>query len=62
TREWKPGEIFLFDDTIEHEAWNKSDQPRYVLIWEVWRPELTQRQRQLITDLFKAFASPAMMS
>lgn len=60
TREWKPGEIFLFDDTIEHEAWNRSGQPRYVLIWEVWRPELKPRQRQLIADLFKAFSSSAV--
>ena len=25
TREWRPGEVWAFDDTIEHEAWNESD-------------------------------------
>ena len=52
TREWKDGEVFIFDDTIEHEAWNHSDAPRYVLIFEVWRPELNARQRHLITELY----------
>jgi tetratricopeptide (TPR) repeat protein len=52
TREWTPGELFLFDDSINHEAWNESSDPRYILIFEVWRPELSQRQRRLLTDLF----------
>lgn len=53
TREWKDGEVFVFDDTIEHEAWNRSDKPRYVLIFEIWHPDLSQRQRTLITEFFK---------
>ena len=27
TRPWRMGEAFVFDDTIEHEAWNESDEP-----------------------------------
>lgn len=57
TREWKDGELFIFDDTIEHEAWNHSDRPRYVLIFEIWHPDLTARQRELISKLF-ALAAP----
>jgi len=52
TRAWHPGEMFLFDDTIEHEAWNNGNAPRYILIFECWRPELAQRQRDLLTQLF----------
>lgn len=52
TRRWREGELFLFDDTIEHEAWNDSDAPRFVLIFELWRPELDARQRRLVTKLF----------
>lgn len=59
TREWKDGEVFIFDDTIEHEAWNKSESPRYVLIFEIWHPALSARQRQLVSDLFKLGGSPA---
>lgn len=53
TREWADGEVFIFDDTIEHEAWNHSDGPRYILIFEHWRPELSPRQRHLVSELFK---------
>lgn len=32
THEWRDGEGFAFDDTIEHEAWNRSSEPRVVLL------------------------------
>ena len=47
TRTWNVGEAFLFDDTIEHEAWNNSSEDRFVLIFEVWRPELTEAEQRL---------------
>lgn len=59
TRAWEPGTLFAFDDTVEHEAWNRSDAPRYVLIFEIWRPDLTLRQRALVTKLFAAGKAPA---
>ncbi|HEY1560817.1 MAG TPA: aspartyl/asparaginyl beta-hydroxylase domain-containing protein [Caulobacteraceae bacterium] len=49
TREWREGEAFIFDDTIEHEAWNNSDKPRAVLICDVWNPRLSNEERDLIT-------------
>jgi aspartyl/asparaginyl beta-hydroxylase (cupin superfamily) len=51
TRAWTPGEAFVFDDTIEHEAWNTSDQPRAVLIFDTWNPYLTDAERELVTAL-----------
>jgi aspartyl/asparaginyl beta-hydroxylase (cupin superfamily) len=48
TREWIPGKAWVFDDTIEHEAWNLSDSPRAVLIFDVWNPFLTPAERDLI--------------
>ncbi|MBV8144797.1 MAG: aspartyl/asparaginyl beta-hydroxylase domain-containing protein, partial [Gammaproteobacteria bacterium] len=36
TREWQPGEAWVFDDTIQHEAWNDSDTPRAILIFDIW--------------------------
>lgn len=47
-REWKMGELFLFDDTIEHEASNNSDQLRVVLIFDIWHPMLTDYEREAI--------------
>src|SRR5436190_24364353 len=51
TVEWREGEIILFDDTIEHEARNDSDRDRLVLIFDVWRPELSQNERDAIVRL-----------
>lgn len=32
SRSWTEGRVFVFDDTVEHEAWNDSDLPRVVLL------------------------------
>lgn len=36
-RTWQEGESLIFDDTIEHEVWNDSDQPRVVLFLDIKR-------------------------
>ncbi len=54
TRLWRVGEAFAFDDTIEHEAWNDSDEPRTVLICDIWRPDLSEIERALIVEVMKA--------
>lgn len=54
TRPWVEGTPFAFDDTIEHEAWNDSDEMRAVLICDVWNPHLTTREQQYITGYFEA--------
>jgi len=53
-REWKVGEIIVFDDTIEHEAWNKSNELRVVLIFDVWNPLLSETERKLVNALAEA--------
>ena len=54
TLEWKVGEAFVFDDTIEHEAWNESDQLRVVLILDVWAPALGVAERQTVASVIGA--------
>lgn len=54
TREWVEGQAWAFDDTIEHEAWNTSDRTRVILLFEVWRPELTGAERALVSAMFEA--------
>jgi aspartyl/asparaginyl beta-hydroxylase (cupin superfamily) len=54
THSWREGEVVLFDDSIEHEAWNLSGEPRIVLIFDVWRPELSARERDLIAATLTA--------
>ena len=35
---WKEGEIFVFDDTYEHEVWNETDEERVILLFDFDRP------------------------
>jgi aspartyl/asparaginyl beta-hydroxylase (cupin superfamily) len=51
TREWVEGRAWVFDDTIEHEAWNESDALRVVLIFDVWHPHLSTAEREMITAM-----------
>ena len=52
TRPWVEGVPFAFDDTIEHEAWNDSDQVRAVLIFDVWNPHLSPEEQAVIADYY----------
>ena len=48
TRPWRKGEAWVFDDTIEHEAWNDSDEVRIILIFDIWNPLLSVAERDLV--------------
>lgn len=51
---WREGEVVVFDDTYEHEAWNRSGETRVVLIFDVWNPHLTEVERLALADLVAA--------
>ena len=51
TREWQVGEPLVFDDTIEHEAWNDSDELRVVLIFDLWPLALSRAERAAVACL-----------
>ena len=53
-REWRVGEILAFDDSIEHEARNDSDELRVVLIFDVWNPLLSPAERDMVRALSAA--------
>ena len=57
-RQWEIGKLLIFDDTIEHEAWNESDEDRVILIFDVWRPELDADERRAVTAIFEAIDAP----
>ena len=54
TVDWRLGEAFVFDDTIEHEAWNESGELRVVLIVDLWPPALDAIERQSVGKLIAA--------
>jgi len=53
-RDWKIGQAWVFDDTIEHEAWNDADDLRVILIFDVWNPFLSEAEKVMITAMMQA--------
>lgn len=54
TRDWRMGQAWVFDDTIEHEAWNDADRLRVILIFDIWNPFLDAGERELVKALLAA--------
>ena len=50
-REWRIGEAFVFDDSIDHEAKNDAAETRTILILDVWNPYLSEAERELVSIL-----------
>jgi aspartate beta-hydroxylase len=53
-RAWREGEALAFDDTYEHEAWNRGSRTRVVLIIDVWNPSLSVAERDAVAVLVAA--------
>lgn len=52
TRNWQQGKCFIFDDTVEHEAWNCGDKIRIILLIDFKNPEVN------LSDKFQVFCAP----
>lgn len=62
TRFWERGKAFVFDDTIEHEAANPSDDLRVVLIVDLWHPGLSETEREAVRLLLEASVEDAALA
>jgi hypothetical protein len=49
-RTWQRGRCLVFDDSWEHEVWNKSDQLRAVLLMDTWHPQLGKEEREEVVE------------
>jgi aspartate beta-hydroxylase len=54
---WQEGRCVTFDDTFEHEAWNRSQTTRVVLILDIWNPHLSEIERTAVSDLVAAIST-----
>ncbi len=54
TRTWHLGECLIFDDSFEHEAWNRSDSLRAVLILEAWNPGVSVPEQEMLAAAVSA--------
>jgi hypothetical protein len=56
TREWKKGEVLVFDDSFEHEVTNQGSTPRVALIIDTWHPKLTEPDISFLSEtIFSRF-------
>lgn len=55
TRTLEAGKAWAFDDTIEHEAWNDSDEERIILIIDAWNPLLSPEECAHLTALLAVY-------
>lgn len=67
TRPWRESKAWVFDDTFDHEAWNDSDDYRVILMIDVWNPDISPAERELVStllngmrDYFEATTSKAV--
>jgi len=52
--DWREGKVVVFDDTYLHEAWNRSDKVRVVMIFDIWNPQLSEVERLAVAELVAA--------
>ena len=57
-RQWERGTGWIFDDSIEHEAANETDQLRVIMIFDLWHPDLSPAEQSAIRAMVAAAAMP----
>ena len=50
---WQEGRCVVFDDSFSHEVWNESDRRRIVLVLDLWHPDLTDEEVELLAGLHR---------
>lgn len=50
---WEEGRLVMFDDTFLHEAWNRSDRTRIVLLMDCWNPHLSAVEKLAVKQLIE---------
>jgi aspartyl/asparaginyl beta-hydroxylase (cupin superfamily) len=53
---WEEGKCHVFDSSFEHEAWNKADSTRFILVITTYHPELTDIEVSLLKKVNTALA------
>ncbi|CAM9531578.1 unnamed protein product [Ectocarpus fasciculatus] len=59
---WEEGVPLIFDDCYEHEVWNDSEEPRVVLLFDTWHPDLHDDEMIAIRAMFDDAKSKGWLS
>jgi len=52
TRELRTGESLVLDNTYVHSIYNHGDRDRFVLMLEIWHPDMSAKERSALATLF----------
>lgn len=53
---WQEGRLMMFDDTYLHEAWNRSDRTRLILLMDCWNPHLCGAEKAALKAIVEAIS------
>jgi len=59
---WQRNVPIVFDDTYEHSVWNNTTEDRVVLLFDVWHPELSDKEKEGILNMFEEARSKGWIS
>lgn len=45
------GKVLIWDDSFQHESWNDDDSSRITLIFDIWHPQTTMKERKFLSFL-----------
>lgn len=62
TQNWKTGKLMIFDDSFEHEAWNKSAQRRVLLMFDIPNPHWGYTAREICRWKIENLTDPFLLS
>jgi beta-hydroxylase len=62
TRHWEKGKLLIFDDSFEHEAWNNSDEDRYILMIDIPNPLWGYTAKEISSYKIKNLTDEYMLS
>lgn len=53
-RTYEPGKCLVFDDSFIHDIWNNAAEPLIVLSFEVWKPGITEIEKEALEAAARA--------
>ena len=61
-KKWEQGKLLIFDDSYEHEAWNNSDEDRFILMLDIANPHWDYSADEINKYKIENLSDPYMLS
>jgi aspartate beta-hydroxylase len=61
TRQWINGEVMVFDTSLMHDAINEADSMRYILMFRIWHPDLTEVENNALQYIYDCLSVPELL-